>query len=37
VHVPESFSLVGMALGVILAPLMVIGTMFLIVKAIIGG
>jgi hypothetical protein len=36
VHVPETFSLVGMALGVILVPTAVIGTLFLIVRAIIG-
>jgi hypothetical protein len=35
-HVPESFYLVGMALGVIVVPVVVFGTMFLIVRAM-GG
>jgi hypothetical protein len=36
-HVPESLALIGMTLGVAVAPLIVIGTLFLVVRAIVGG
>jgi len=36
VHVPESMYMVGMALGVIVVPLVVFGSMFLIVRALVG-
>lgn len=36
-HVPESFALIGMTLGVAVVPLVLLGTLFLIVKAMVGG
>ena len=35
-HVVDSFSLLGIVLGVTLAPLAILGTLFLIVKAVAG-
>jgi len=35
-HAPQWFSIIGMVLGVILFPLMILGTLFLVVKAIVG-
>jgi hypothetical protein len=34
-HLPD-FSLIGMAAGVIFAPLVLLGTLFLVVRAIVG-
>ena len=36
IHVPASFSLFGMVVGVALAPIAILGTLFLIVKTVLG-
>jgi hypothetical protein len=36
VHVPESYSLMGIVMGVAVLPLAILGTLFLIVKAAYG-
>jgi hypothetical protein len=35
-HVPESFSLLGIILGVAFVPIALLGTLFLIVRATLG-
>jgi hypothetical protein len=35
-HVPDSFSLWGIVLGVAVFPIAILGTLFLIVKAVVG-
>jgi len=35
-HLPDSPSVLGMVFGVIFAPVVLLGTLFLIVKAIVG-
>jgi hypothetical protein len=35
-HVPDSFSIFGMVAGVIMFPVIILGSLFLIVKAIVG-
>jgi hypothetical protein len=36
VHVPESLFMIGMVLGVAIAPMVILGTLFLIVRAMLG-
>lgn len=36
IHVPASFSLFGVVVGVALVPIAILGTLFLIVKMIVG-
>jgi hypothetical protein len=35
-HVPDSFYLLGMVVGVAVVPLLVIGTLFLVIRAALG-
>jgi hypothetical protein len=35
-HVVDSFSILGVVLGVALLPIAILGTLFLIVKAVVG-
>jgi hypothetical protein len=35
-HVVDSFSILGMVIGVALVPIAILGTLFLIVRAVIG-
>jgi len=35
-HVVDSFSILGMVLGVVLMPIAILGTLFLIVRAVAG-
>jgi hypothetical protein len=35
-HAPNWFSIIGMVFGVIVFPIMILGSLFLIVKAIVG-
>jgi hypothetical protein len=35
-HVVDSFSILGMVIGVVLVPIAILGTLFLIVKALVG-
>jgi hypothetical protein len=37
VHVPASFSLFGLVLGVAFVPIAILGTLFLIAKTVLGG
>lgn len=35
-HLPDSLSLMGIVIGVALLPIAILGTLFLIVKAVVG-
>lgn len=35
-HVPDSLTLLGVVLGVAVAPIVILGTLFLIVKDLVG-
>jgi hypothetical protein len=35
-HLPDSFSLMGTVVGVIFAPIIILGSLFLIVRAVLG-
>ena len=35
-HVVDSFSILGMVIGVVLVPIAILGTLFLIVRAVVG-
>ena len=37
IHVPASFSLFGVVVGVAFVPIAILGTLFLIVKTILGS
>ena len=37
IHIPASFSLFGMVIGVAFAPIVILGTLFLIVKTVLGS
>jgi hypothetical protein len=37
VHVPASYSLTGIILGVVALPVLILGSLFMIVRAVVGN